>query len=191
MISRAADAKAGRREQLAQQLPAGVGVRRARVADRDHGAGARPGAKWLDVRRRPGSSATRPESKKNRRIPRLRQRSNSPASAAASILDSGHRGPRFRSPHVLTRTPGPCQPRHPVKHVCRSIAAASLLGGAVAGPGRADVFVLHNGGEVHGELVNRDQSPRKHVRDQDRLRRRGHARRRAGQESQSAERRPR
>jgi len=38
---------------------------------------------------------------------------------------------------------------------------AFLLAGLSASAGRADIFLLHNGGQVRGELVNRDQSPRK------------------------------
>ncbi len=35
-----------------------------------------------------------------------------------------------------------------------------MLLGILIAPSRADVFLLHSGGEVRGELVNRDQSPR-------------------------------
>ncbi len=43
----------------------------------------------------------------------------------------------------------------------RRCAIAALLTGAVAAPAGADIFVLHSRGEVHGKLVNRDESPRK------------------------------
>ena len=43
----------------------------------------------------------------------------------------------------------------------RRVAIAALLTGAVAAPAGADIFVLANRGEVHGQLVNRDESPRK------------------------------
>ncbi|MEX0676168.1 MAG: HEAT repeat domain-containing protein [Pirellulales bacterium] len=49
--------------------------------------------------------------------------------------------------------------------LCRAAVAFALwagaLGGPLAGRGRADVFVLQSAGEVRGELVNRDESPRK------------------------------
>jgi hypothetical protein len=48
-----------------------------------------------------------------------------------------------------------------VKLFYRSLAIGILLAGALAGSSRAEVFLLHDGGQVRGELVNRDQSPRK------------------------------
>lgn len=41
------------------------------------------------------------------------------------------------------------------------LIAALLVVTAFAAPAAAEVFHLHSGGTVHGELVNRDQSPRK------------------------------
>ena len=44
---------------------------------------------------------------------------------------------------------------------CPALIAAWLTCAGFAAPARAEVFHLHSGGTVHGELVNRDQSPRK------------------------------
>ncbi len=43
---------------------------------------------------------------------------------------------------------------------CLSLVCA-LLGGLLAAPARAEIFMLHDGGKVRGEWVNRDESPRK------------------------------
>lgn len=44
---------------------------------------------------------------------------------------------------------------------CRAGAALALWGSVLAGLARADIFVLEGQGDVRGELVNRDESPRK------------------------------
>jgi hypothetical protein len=46
------------------------------------------------------------------------------------------------------------------KYVCRCLAAYGLVGSFTATTARADIFVLEGDGQVRGELVNRDQSPR-------------------------------
>ncbi len=46
------------------------------------------------------------------------------------------------------------------KHICRCLTACGLVGSLLAGAGRADIFLLEGDGQVRGELVNRDQSPR-------------------------------
>jgi hypothetical protein len=43
----------------------------------------------------------------------------------------------------------------------RSLLAYALLSGLFAAASRAEIFVLHDGGRVRGELVNRDEAPRK------------------------------
>jgi hypothetical protein len=47
-----------------------------------------------------------------------------------------------------------------VQHFCRFSLACALLGSLLASSGRSEIFLLHDGGRVKGELVNRDQSPR-------------------------------
>lgn len=46
---------------------------------------------------------------------------------------------------------------------CKPLAAAAAVCVALAVPGaaRADVFLLHNEGQVRGQLINRDESPRR------------------------------
>ncbi len=46
------------------------------------------------------------------------------------------------------------------KHVSRCLAALGLVGGLTASTASADIFLLEGDGQVRGELVNRDQSPR-------------------------------
>ncbi len=48
-----------------------------------------------------------------------------------------------------------------MKLLCRFCAACAVLGSLSVCPAWADVFVLQGGGEVHGELLNPDESPRK------------------------------
>jgi hypothetical protein len=48
-----------------------------------------------------------------------------------------------------------------VKLLFRSLAAFVMLGSLAAGWCRAEVFLLENDGQIRGELVNRDESPRK------------------------------
>ncbi len=46
-------------------------------------------------------------------------------------------------------------------HFCRFLTPVTMFASLLAQPLRADVFVLQSGGSIHGELVNRDESPRK------------------------------
>ncbi|MBI3836415.1 MAG: HEAT repeat domain-containing protein [Planctomycetia bacterium] len=48
-----------------------------------------------------------------------------------------------------------------MKQVIRSLAALVVLSSVGAGWCRAEVFLLENDGQIRGELVNRDESPRK------------------------------
>ena len=46
--------------------------------------------------------------------------------------------------------------------VLAGVLSGAVLGGAAPAMVRADVFLLTNGGQVEGDLVNRDEAPRKH-----------------------------
>ncbi len=66
---------------------------------------------------------------------------------------------------VRKRLPNAVRVARHARAFCRAGAACALVGGvltaAPADLARADVFVLKGAGEVRGELVNRDESPRK------------------------------
>jgi hypothetical protein len=47
-----------------------------------------------------------------------------------------------------------------VQRSCLALVTALLIACVFAAPAGAEVFHLHSGGTVHGELVNRDQAPR-------------------------------